>query len=406
MDLPMLRLRNPEFWQNPFPVLNELRERTRVAVTEDGVKVILRHADVQELLTSGKFINEGVSLLERRGFRPGDALYEYRKLALGALSGDSHRRFRALVGSALAERHVELIRPIVSRLLEKLLSPLLNREIDVIPELTQPLLLEVIGEFLGIDPEDRRSVDALVREGQAKAFGMEVTAAIRERVNAIFTELKRFITRQVEQHKLAPRNDVLTRLLNAKEENQTLTQEEVIVFFLNLFIGAGESTGSAMVTGIWLLAKDPALFRKLKAQPALITRFVEEDLRLYPPNTLLANKIATDEMEFCGERFARGEMVIVPIPSPNRDPRVFAIADEIDLDSRPQRYFTFSMGTHFCLGQALARTQLHQFFTHLCAVLDGIRLCEPRIEWEPYAAVSNIKSLRVELQSLPRVVGD
>lgn len=398
-SLPLLNLKNPQFWQNCFPILNELREQSRVAITEDGVKVVLRHADVQELLASGKFLNEGISLLERRGFKPGDALYEYRKLALGALSGDNHRRFRALVGRALTEQHVELIRVIVTRHMERLLPPLLGREIDAIPLLTQPLLLEVIGEFLGIDAGDRQSVDALVREGQAKAFGREVTQEIRDNVNAIFVELQRFITQQIEGRKLSPKNDVLTRLLDAEVENQTLTQQEIIVFFLNLFIGAGESTGSAMVTGLWLLAKQPELFAQLKDDPALVARFVEEDLRLYPPNTLLANKVAKEAMEFCGVPFAPGEIVMVPLPAPNRDPRVFEQPDSVDLHSRQQRHFTFSLGTHFCLGQAMARIQLQQFFGNVCAQLERIELCDDAIEWEPYAAVTNIRSLRVKLHA-------
>jgi cytochrome P450 len=397
MNLPLLNLKNPDFWQNPFPILDDLREQSRVAITEDGVKAILRHADVQELLLSGKFINEGISLLERRGFKPGDSLYEYRKLALGALSGDNHRRFRALVGRALSEDHIELVRPIVARHLDAMLPGLLNREIEAVSQLTQPLLLEIIGEFLGIDAADRRTVDGLVREGQAKAFGREVTQQIRDNVNAIFVELQEFMARQIDGRKLAPKNDVLTRLLDAEVENQTLTHREIIVFFLNLFIGAGESTGSAMATGLWLLAKDRALFQRLKAEPALIPRFVEEDLRLYPPNTLLANKVAVDAMEFCGVQFAKGEIVMVPLPSPNRDPRIFEKPDAVDLDSKQQRHFSFSLGSHFCLGQALARAQLQEFFARVCASLERIELCESDIQWEPYAAVSNIRSLRLNL---------
>lgn len=393
MNLPLLNLKNPDFWQSPFPILNELREQTRVAITEDGVKVILRHADVQELLLSGKFINEGISLLERRGFKPGDSLYEYRKLALGALSGDNHRRFRALVGRALSEDHIELVRPIVARHIDALLPALLNQEIEAVSQLTQPLLLEIIGEFLGIDAADRRTVDSLVREGQAKAFGREVTQQIRDNVNAIFVELQDFMARQIDGRKLSPKNDVLTRLLDAEVENQTLTHREIIVFFLNLFIGAGESTGSAMATGLWLLANDHELFLRLKAEPALVARFVEEDLRLYPPNTLLANKVAVDAMEFCGVPFAKGEIVMVPLPSPNRDPRVFAKPDHVDLDSKQQRHFSFSLGSHFCLGQALARVQLQEFFTRVCVAADRIELRDTSVMWEPYAAVSNIRAL-------------
>jgi cytochrome P450 len=396
MAYPELDLRAAGFWQNPFPVVNDLRERTRVAVSNDGIKVILRHADVGELLLSGKFINEGISLLARRGFKPGDAMYEYRRQAIGALSGDAHRRVRNLVGKALSVHQVDYVRATVERRLPGMLEPLLGNDINVLETLTHVPLL-VIGEYLGIAEQDRKRVDALIHEGQAKAFGREVTPAVVGRANEIFSELMAFVTEMIEQRKLAPHNDMLARLLDVEEEQQTLTQMEVIVLFLNLLIGATESTASSISTGILLLARQPELLDALRANPALMSMFVEENLRLYPPNTLLANKIAAEDLEFCGAPFAKGETVMVPIPSPNRDPRVFPNPDQVDLLRKPERHFTFSLGSHFCLGQALARVQLTAFFSILTRTVRRVELLEERIEWEPFAAVTSMKSLRVRL---------
>lgn len=398
MTLPELDLRAPEFWQNPVPLLHELRERTRVALTHDGTRVLLRHADVGELLTSGAFINEGVSLLARRGFKPGDALYEYRRLALGALAGDAHRRVRALVGKALSTQRVESVRDIVAARLPALLEALLDREADVLEALTKTLPLQVIGEYLGIAQNDRARVDALVREGQAKAFGREVTPAIVARSNAIFAELMAFVTGLIETRRVSPHNDILARLLEVEEDAQVLSQQEIIVLFLNLFIGATESSASAMASGLLLLARQPEVLRQLRAQPQRVGAFIEENLRLFPPNTLLANKIALADTEFCGERFAAGESVIVPIPAPNRDPRAFERADELDLDRPAQRHFSFSLGAHFCLGQALARLQLQAFFTGIIARVRHIECLQERIEWEPFVAINSMKALRLRLE--------
>jgi len=399
MALPELDLSAPEFWQNPFPVLNELRERTRVAVTRDGTRLILRHADVAELLSGGAFVNEGVSLLARRGFRPGDALYEYRRLALGALSGAEHRRVRALVGKALTPQQVEVVRDIVAARLPPLLEPLLDASADVLSSLTDALPLAVISDYLGIDERDRARVDALVREGQAKAFGREVTPAVVARSNAIFAELMAFVADLIERRRMTPHNDVLARLLEAREGTQVLSQQEIIVLFLNLFIGATESTASAMATGLLALAQWPQLLGELRARPDLIGIFVEENLRLFPPNTLLANKIAGADIEFCGQRFGRGEAVIVPIPAPNRDPRVFERADTMDLARPAQRHFSFSLGSHFCLGQALARLQLQEFFRLLTARVRHIELLQENVAWLPFAAITRMLCLRLRLST-------
>lgn len=387
------------FWQNPFPILDGLRENGRAAVASDGTKLVLRHADVAELLLSGRFENEGVSLLERRGFRPGDALYEYRAQALGALSGDAHRRVRALVGKAMTLHRVEHVRAIVERRMPVLLEPLLGVESDLLDTLMR-LPVQVIGEYLGIADGDRERVDGLIREGQAKAFGREVTPETVQRTNRIFEGLMQFVAGLIVERRIAPHNDVLARLLEVEEDGGGLSQQEVIVLFLNLLIGATESTISSMSTGVLLLAEQPVLLDQLQAQPALVAVFVEENLRLYPPNTLLANKIAVAEQEFCGHVFARGERVMVPIPAPNRDPRVFADPERLDLRRRPERHFSFSLGAHFCLGHALARLQLGAFFSTLAARVQHIDLLDSRPEWEPFAAVTSLKSLRVRL--IPR----
>ncbi len=393
MKLPKLDLRDPQFWQDPFPTLSDLRERTRVAVTNDGTKVILRHADVGELMLSGKFINEGSSLLARRGFKPGDALYDFRRQALGALNGPQHLRIRSLVGKALGSHHVQFVRDIVKRRLPSILTSLFDKDFDALPTITARLPLDVIGEYLGIDESERAHVDSLVREGQAKAFGREVSAQTVEQSNAIFSELLAFVATQIRERRLRPHNDMLARLLEVKEEDQTLTEDEVIVLFLNLFIGATESTASSMATGLLLLARHPDLLNTLRTEPERVEAFTEENLRLYPPNTLIANKLAKFDVEFCGVRFAEGEPVIVPIPAPNRDPRVFARPDELDVLRAPQRHFTFSLGSHFCLGQALARAQLQAFFEVISSRIKHIELLQDHIEWLPYAAITSMTSL-------------
>ncbi|HSW14147.1 MAG TPA: cytochrome P450 [Solimonas sp.] len=399
MSLPLLDLADPAFWSDPAPVLAALRERGRVAVTAEGTRAILRHADVSELLLGGGFVNEGVSLLQRRGFQPGDALYEYRRQALGALGGEEHRRLRSLVGRAMGPSQAEAIRAIVQRRAETLLEPLLGREVDALATLTSVLPLQVIGEYLGIDEQQRLRVDALVREGQAKAFGREVTPDIVRRANEVFAQLIDFVATEIAARRLAPQNDMLSRLLEVEEDRQLLSPREITVLFLNLFIGATESTASALASGLLLLARQPELLDQLQAEPALLPAFVEENLRLYPPNTLLANKVAARDLEFCGERFAAGETVMVPIPSPNRDPRVFDNPDRADLQRSPQRHFSFSQGTHFCLGHALARAQLQQFFHSLTARVRRVELLEP-VAWLPFVAINSPASLRLQL--LPR----
>jgi cytochrome P450 len=400
MALPVLDLKAPAFWQDPAAVLAVLREESPMALSHEGTKVLLRHADVERMLLTGKFENEGATLLARRGFKPGDALYDFRRKALGALNGPDHVRIRTLAGKALGPRYVEYVRGAVERRLPGILAPHLDQVCEAIPAVTARLPLEVIGEYLGIDEADRSRVDGLVREGQARAFGLEVTPEIVARANEIFAELIAFVGDQVRERRMRPRNDALANLLAAEDEGRKLSQDEVIVLFLNLFIGAVESTASSMASGLLLLSRHPGVLEVLRQDPQSVNAFVEENLRLFPPNTLIANKVAKEDLSFCGVPFARGEGVIVATPAPNRDPRAFANPDLLDLKRPPTRHFTFSLGQHFCLGQALARAQLQAFFSVISRMVSRVDLCQDGVKWVPYAAITSMESLRLRFSSI------
>lgn len=400
MNAPTLPLTDPAFWADPYPRLNRLRESTRVARSEDGTAVILRHADVEALLGGGLFRNEGISLLERRGFVPGDPIHTWRSLALGSLHGADHRRIRTLVGRAMGERQMEAITPIVQRHTSHLLDTLGAQPFDAVSAIGGNLPLWVISDYLGIPEDARQRVDDLVRQGLADAFGVEVTPAIRERVNAMFRTLLDFVDGLIEARAMQPRNDLLSGLLNTGDMDERLSREEINVLFLNLFVGATESTAFALTSGLMLLAQQPELLQRLRDQPDAMHAFVEETLRLYPPNMLLANKMALADCRFCDVDFAAGERVIVPLAAPNRDPRVFANPDAVDLTRPPLRHFTFSLGQHFCLGQALARNQLRTFFELLAQRVQRVEMDIAQPQLLPYTAVNRWRELPLRL--IPR----
>lgn len=390
----VIPLRDAAFWRDPYPLLNALREAAPTARTDGGVTAILRHADCDALLRGDGFVNEGVSLLERRGFRSGDALLEWRRLTLGALNGPAHRRIRALVGRAITHQSVDYLRPLVRATTEALLAPQLARgEVDVVADLARQLPLAAISDYLGIAAEDRDRVADTVVAGSSRAFGVDVDAAVRDDVNARFAALMDFIRGLIAARRLQPRSDLLSRLLAAEEGGERLSGEEVAVLFLNLFAGAIESTASAMASGMWLFARHPQQAERVRADPALLAPAVEEVLRLLPPNLLLANRIAARELEFCGQRFAAGESVVIPLAAPNRDPRVFAAPDEFDVARAPRRHVTFSTGEHFCLGQALARCLLQEFFGVMLARCTRLAVPAGPPRWRPFAAVNLMESL-------------
>ncbi|MCB1283883.1 MAG: hypothetical protein R2689_01715 [Microthrixaceae bacterium] len=127
----LLPLDDDEYWADPYPVLAELRDVHRTAVTPDGVKAVLRWQDAEEIKRRPEFINEGLEYIEARGFKPGDPLYEWRRWSIGARNGEDHRRLRKLVSRALTPRSVERVRPIVRGQVRDLLERHADSGFDV-----------------------------------------------------------------------------------------------------------------------------------------------------------------------------------------------------------------------------------------------------------------------------------
>lgn len=392
----VLPLSEPGFWQDPYPALNAAREQHRTALADDGTPAILRHDDAEALLKGDLFANEGVELLGRRGFKPGDPLWEWRKLTLGAMNGDAHRRVRALVGKAITERTVDYLRPRIRQRAGALLDRVGDAgEFDAWAAFARPLPLHVVSDFLGVSETDRDRVAGWLAQGFGDAFGIQVDEAIRQRVNTTFAVLMDFVRELIASRRLSPGPDALSALLAVEEGGDRLTDDELAVLFLNIFAGATESTTVVLGSGILELAKDDAQRHWLRAHPEAMPGAVEEIARLRPGNFAIANKRAVRDGEAFGLRFAQGDRVMIPIGAANRDPRCWADPDRLDIRRPVQRHLTFSAGYHFCLGQALARTQLQEALgVWLSRFPDYSLLAEPR--WKPFSAIHAMESLPVK----------
>ena len=184
--VPVVPLDEDSYWADPYPVIAELRERHRTAVTPDGIKVVLRWDDAEEIKKRPEFVNEGLEYIEARGFRPGDPLYEWRRHSIGALNGEDHRRLRSLVNRALTPRSVDRVRPVVHDHVRGLLERHAEDDVLDVREHIRIVPFLSIASFLEISPEEAAEVGRKMQGGGGDAFGPHVTQEIRDRANATF----------------------------------------------------------------------------------------------------------------------------------------------------------------------------------------------------------------------------
>jgi cytochrome P450 len=153
----------------------------------------------------------------------------------------------------------------------------------------------------------------------------------------------------------------------------------MISYFL-IFSSAGhDSAAATTATGMWYLAEHPELLAELKADPKLISAFVEEAIRWTSPVQQFI-RTANEDYELSGQQIKKGDQMYVSYFSANFDEDMFPEPFTFNIHRRPNRHITFGAGNHICVGANLARMELKVFWEKLIPRLESVELAgEPKM---------------------------
>jgi cytochrome P450 len=295
-----------------------------------------------------------------------------------------HSHLRALVMRAFTPRAVAALEPRVRELSRGLLDRAARGgEMDLVADYAVPLPLMVIAEMLGAPVADRsrfrRWTDALVALSHAVAQDEHAARAMADFV-AVHDEMAAYLPALLDERRRAPRDDLLTRLVEVEMDGERLTEEEILGFFELLLLAGHETTANLISNAVLALLEHPDQLARLRAAPELIPRAVEEVLRYRSPVQAVF-RVAKQDVELGGHTIAAGEQALAWIGAANRDPAHFAEPRRFDVTRDPNPHVAFGHGIHFCLGAALARIEGRVALTHLLERLSNVELAEG--EWEP-----------------------
>src|SRR5690606_20624374 len=228
--------------------------------------------------------------------------------------------------------------------------------IDFIADIGAQMPMKVIGMLLGIPEEDQEAIRDFADEQMRTEEGKPMKAATDGLpTGAIF---ERYLDWRVDN----PSDDIMTELLNVEFVDQhgverKLTRQELLTY-INVVSGAGNETTTRLIG--WagkVLAEHPDQRRELAENPKLVPAAIEELLRFEPPAPHVARHVTRD-VELHGRTVPEGSVMMLLIGAANRDHRVYPPdGDVFDIHRRGRQHLSFSVGTHFCLGSALARLE-------------------------------------------------
>lgn len=392
--------RNPAFLADPYPVFHRLRATAPVWKAPVGRCFLSRYDDCALVVRDRRFGKDydNPDALKRR-FGP-TALDEpaVREIVHMMLLRDppDHTRLRGLVTKAFTARRIEAMRGWVQDLTDRLLDKVVSQgRMDAIRHLAFPLPVLVICELLGIPEEDRAGFVSGTTTGAPLLEPTMPSREVLDDANRGTEESKAYFEAIFEARRREPRDDLVTQLVQAEEQGDRLTGDELRANVRLLFAAGHETTVNLIGNGLLALLRNPAQWQILRDDPTLVPNAVEELLRYDSPVQAIA-RVTTEPVELSGVALDKGEMLVALLGAGNRDAAVFEDPDRLDVTRKDLKPLSFGGGIHFCLGAQLARIEAAVVLETLLRRLPDLRLAEPdRADWRPSFTLRGLTALPV-----------
>jgi cytochrome P450 len=346
--------------EDPYPLYHRLREIAPNHPSIMGMRFLSRYDDCVELLRSPSFHMAVAEVMAKS-----DERYEHSAWlqAVGDMlifaNPPQHPRIRSVLSRAFTPRIVERLRPRIAELVDGHLDRCAELgTFDLVAELAGVLPSQVICEMLGVPLEDQPEIERWTADIAATVTPV-LTDEILAAADKTTVEFHSYLRGLCRDRRDRPRDDLLTAMVQAEDDEGRLSDEELVSFAVTL-LGAGtETTTNLIGVGTLAMLQTPAELARLRADPALITAAVEELLRFESPVQMAFVRVATEDTTLGGEEVVENELVCGLIGAANHDPAVFPDPGELRIDRPPgeRAHMAFGQGMHYCMGAALARAE-------------------------------------------------
>jgi cytochrome P450 family 142 subfamily A polypeptide 1 len=299
-----------------------------------------------------------------------------------------HLRRRRLVNRGFTPRRVAEQEDRIRRICDDILDRICERgTCDFVWDIAAPLPLIVIGDALGVAPGNRDDLMRWSDDMLRGLTGIDDDEALVQ-ATAAFEGYQAYATKVIADRRAEPRDDLMSVLVHAEVEGDRLDQDSLVYESLLILIGGDETTRHVLSGGAYQLFRHPEQRRRLIDDRAAIPVAVEEMIRWVSPIKNM-NRTAACDVELGGRLIREGDNVLLLYPSANRDENVFTEPDRFDITRQPNDHIAFGLGSHFCLGNSLARLELRVMFDRLLSRLPDMEPVDAR---EPAHRAANFVS--------------
>jgi cytochrome P450 len=392
---------DPAFRADPHAALSRLR--AEAPVHRDplfGAFYLTRYEDIRAVLTDRALLRDGnkaeeAAVFARRLQEPPPGLdSDGRQNSILFLDNPDHARVRTPLMKALYGR-VAKAKPKVEAIVDQVLDRLDGRDaFDVISEIAIPIPILVIAKLLGVD-EARVDDFRAWSEGIILVLHPARSEEQTQRLVSAAHALRQFFDAEIAERRARPRDDLISDILAAQEHGSELTDDEIRVNCIAFLVGGNLTTSDLIGNGVLTLLQHGDQLKKLKADPGLINKAVEEILRFAPPVGQAA-RIADRDMSVGGCPVKASQVMATSLPAANRDPAVYEDPHRFDITREPVPHMSFGGGAHICIGAPLARLEAQVALVKIFERFPNLKL-DDTVAWKPTPFFHGLERLRVSV---------
>ncbi|MCN9242260.1 cytochrome P450 [Streptomyces sp. RY43-2] len=392
---------------DPYPLYEELRKTPVLHEEEGGPYLVSSYWDIAGLLHDPRVSSDAANLAAAGADVLGGPDETGLPPSFIRLDPPEHDRLRRIANRPFGPPHSPRLLDSLRDDLAEIVSGLIDgfgdaREVDLVDQFAYPFPVTVICRLLGVPREDeprfRAWVDPIVANLDPDTEAGE--AERRRAAQEARTHLGMYLAGLAEQRQREPRDDMLSALVTSQGPDGPMSVMEVLSTAVLLLIAGHETTVNLITNGMLTLLRHPEVLRRLREDPDLVVRIVEELLRYEPPVQFVPQRTCIADIEVRGVTIPKGSRIWLVLAAGNRDPERFKDPDRFDPDREDIQHLGFGSGIHSCFGAPLARMETQIALTALARRLDNPRLLEDPPPYRRNAVLRGPRHLRVGFDGL------
>jgi cytochrome P450 len=403
IDITTFDPRDPQMRADPYPVYRALREQDPMHwIPAAKMWVATSYQDVMAICSDDETFHHRYEYREvlRSGEKVRDQPYfnSIRRMVF-MMDGANHQRIRPLFAKWFYNpTKIRELGVVIQRIATELMDGLAERaEFDVVRDYAYQLPLRVIGELFGVPLADHAKIAHSIEAITPLAEGsVPKTAEVLAIGNGAVTHLTEYFRALVNERRQSLGDDLLSSMILAAEAGGFIDDEELIANVMLIYFAGHDTTTASTSLSVLALHRNPQQLEKLKADPKLMQRAVDELIRYEPPGQGIG-RIPVKDVTVGNKHIESGTVILCYLAAANRDPLVFDDPDKLILDRPPRKILSFAAGAHTCLGNLLARKELAIALSTLFARRPKMRLetTDPPVAWfKPFPVSRGLRTLK------------